>query len=126
MSSRLEKGREILRNTLGAEYYDRRASSTNDFNAPLRRLTDEYCFGEVWGDEALPPKIRSMLVIALLAGMGREQELGTHLRGAINNGCSVEEIRAVMLQVGVYCGIPAGVGGTRAAEAVLRECKLIP
>ena len=125
MSTRLEKGQEILKSTLGSEYYARRSESTNEFNGPLRRLTDEYCFGEVWGDEALPPKIRSMLVIALLASMGREQELSTHLRGAINNGCRPEEIRAVMLQVAVYSGIPAGVAGTRAAETILREKKCI-
>ena len=92
---------------------------------PLRRLTDEYCFGEVWADDALPPNTRSLIVIGLLACMGRVNELRTHVRGAVNNGCSVEEIRAAMLQVAVYCGIPAGVEGTRTAEAALRELGLL-
>ncbi|OZI38070.1 4-carboxymuconolactone decarboxylase [Bordetella genomosp. 10] len=125
MKSRIETGREILGATLGETYYQRRVDSTNSFNGPLRRLTDEYCFGEVWGDPALPPKLRSMLVVALLASMGRTHELRTHLGGALNNGCNVEELRAVLLQVAIYCGIPAGVEGTRIAEEVLRERGLL-
>ncbi|ALM82212.1 carboxymuconolactone decarboxylase family protein [Bordetella sp. N] len=125
MTSRIETGREILRSTIGDAYYQRRRDSTNSFNEPLRRLTDEYCFGEVWGDPALPPKIRSMLVVALLACLGRNNELKTHLGGAINNGCNVEELRGVLLQVAIYCGIPAGVESTRIAEEVLRERGLL-
>lgn len=125
MTSRIEAGRRILRETVGEAYYQRRVETTNDFNAPLRRLTDEYCFGEVWADETLSPKMRSLLVISLLAGMGRVNELRTHVAGALNNGCSVEEIRAAMLQVAIYCGIPAGVEGTRTAEAVLQERGLL-
>ncbi|MFG5777446.1 carboxymuconolactone decarboxylase family protein [Comamonas sp. J-3] len=125
MVEKIELGRKILKKTLGDEYYQKRLDSTNDFNGALRRLTDEYCFGEVWGDDALSPKIRSMLVIALLACQGRVPELKTHTLGAINNGCSAEEIRAVMLQVAVYCGVPAGVEGTRTAEGVLREKNLL-
>ena len=100
MTERLEVGRDILRKTLGDEYYQRRVDSTNEFNSALRHLTDEYCFGEVWAGEALTPKIRSMLVVALLANMGRVQELKTHVAGAINNGCSVEEIKKC------YCRLP--------------------
>lgn len=125
MSNRIEAGRAILRQTVGDEYFERRVQSTNDFNRKLRDLTDEYCFGEVWSGEALPPKTRSMLVVALLACMGRVNELKTHVGGALNNGCSVEEIRDVLLHVAIYCGIPAGVEGTRTAEQVLRERGLI-
>jgi 4-carboxymuconolactone decarboxylase len=121
MSERSEIGRAILRKTVGDEYYERRVRSTNDFNRKLRDLTDEYCFGEVWAGEALPPTTRSMLVVALLACMGRVNELKTHVGGALNNGCTVAEIRDTLLQVAIYCGIPAGVEGTRAAEEVLRE-----
>jgi 4-carboxymuconolactone decarboxylase len=125
MTSRIETGRRILKQTVGEAYYQTRVDTTNDFNAPLRRLTDEYCFGEVWGDQTLSPKIRSLLVISLLASAGRVNELRTHVAGAVNNGCSAEEIRAAMLQVAVYCGIPAGVEGTRTAEAVLEERGLL-
>lgn len=125
MDDRVERGREILRKTLGETYWERRASTTNSFNQALRRLTDEYCFGEVWGDGKLPAKTRSMLVMAMLAAMGRGTELKTHVNGAINNGCSATEIEGVLLQVAIYCGIPAGVEAVRVAEGVLRERGLI-
>jgi 4-carboxymuconolactone decarboxylase len=125
MSARKELGRKILISTMGEDYIAKRTASTNDFNRKLRDLTDEYCFGEVWGGEALPPKLRSMLVMAMLAGHGRLAELEGHVNGAINNGCSMEEIREVLLMVGVYCGIPAGVSGTRVAEEVLKKRGLV-
>lgn len=125
MTDRLSVGRDLLRTTIGDDYFDKRVASTNDFNAKLRRLTDEYCFGEVWSDPTLSPKIRSMLVVALLAAGGRVPELRTHVGGALNNGCSVDELREVLLQVAVYCGIPAGVEGFRTAELVLRERGLL-
>lgn len=125
MTTKLEQGRTVLRTVIGDAYFQRRQESTNDFNGRLRALTDEYCFGEVWSNPVLPLKLRSMLVVCLLAVMGRTTELRTHLGGAINNGCSAEEIREVLLQVAVYCGIPAGVESTRIAEEVLRERGLL-
>lgn len=124
-SSRANLGREILRDTVGADYFETRTASTNWFNQPLRNLTDEYCFGEVWGGEDLSRKTRSMLVMAMLATMGRGHELRTHVGGALNNGCTPEEIRGVLLQVAIYAGIPAGVESTRIAETVLRERGLV-
>jgi 4-carboxymuconolactone decarboxylase len=125
MTDRLEKGREILRRTVGDEYFERRRASTNAFNRPLRELTDEYCFGTVWAQGPLDAKTCSLLVITMLAVMGRIPELQTHVGGAINNGLTPEEISHAMLMVGAYAGIPAGVEATRTAEAVLRERGLI-
>ena len=125
MSERSENGREMLRRTIGDAYFENRTASTNAFNGRLRALTDEYCFGEVWCEPTLPPKTRSMLVVALLAAMGRTNELRIHAGGALNNGCSPEEIREILLQVAVYCGIPAGVEGTRIVEGVLSERGLL-
>ncbi|MEZ5441770.1 MAG: carboxymuconolactone decarboxylase family protein [Lysobacterales bacterium] len=125
MSDRLEQGRALLRATIGDDYYEQRRASTNAFNAKLRGLTDEYCFGEVWADPTVPPKWRSLIVVALLAAGGRVPELRTHIGGALNNGCTPEELREVLLQVAVYCGIPVGVEGFRSAEAVLRERGLL-
>ena len=119
------KGREIQRKTLGDEYFDRRVASTNDFNRPLRDMTDEMCFARGWARGPLEPKFCSLLVINMLACMGRVPELKTHLAGALNNGCSVEEIQQALLLVGAYCGIPAGVEGFRSAEAVLNERGLL-
>ncbi|AUW59674.1 4-carboxymuconolactone decarboxylase [Sphingobium sp. SCG-1] len=124
-TDRMEKGRAILRGTLGDEYFERRRDSTNDFNRPLRDITDETCFGEAWALGPLEPKDCSLLVITMLACMGRVPELKTHIGGAINNGCTVEEIRHAMVMVGTYCGIPAGVEGIRSAEAVLTERGLL-
>lgn len=125
MTERMNLGRKILLATMGKDYVERRTASTNDFNRRIRHLTDEYCFGEVWGSEALQPKQRSMLVVAMLAGTGRLHELKLHLNGALNNGCSVDEIQETLLMVAAYCGIPAGVSGVRVAEEVLRERGLL-
>jgi 4-carboxymuconolactone decarboxylase len=121
----MEKGRAILRQTVGEEYYERRVASTNDFNRKLRELTDEYCFGEAWAGDALPLKTRSLLVVSLLACMGRINEMRTHVGGALNNGATVEEIHDALLHVAIYCGIPAGVEAFRNAEQVLRERGLL-
>lgn len=122
---RMERGRAILRGTMGDAYVDKRSESTNDFNRPLRDMTDEICFGESWAGGPLEPKHCSLLVITMLACMGRVPELRAHIGGALNNGCSVEEIRHAMLMVASYCGIPAGVEGFRSAEVVLRERGLL-
>jgi 4-carboxymuconolactone decarboxylase len=123
--NRKQRGRAILRHTLGTEAFDKRKGTTNDFNRPLRDMTDEFCFGDAWGAGPLEPKYCSLLVISMLACMGRVPELRTHLAGALNNGCSVEEIRHAMLMVSAYSGIPAGVEGFRSAEIVLKERGLL-
>lgn len=125
MSERAEAGRKILRRILGDETFERRAGNTNSFNRTMRELTDEYCFGEVWTREGLDARMRSMLTLAMLATMGRENEIQIHSVGAINNGCTVEDIEEVMLMVAIYAGIPAGIAGLRTAETALRAKGLL-
>jgi 4-carboxymuconolactone decarboxylase len=116
-----DKGRQIRTTVLGEQYVAKATANVDDFNQPLQDLVTEYCWGAVWGREELPLKTRSMLNIAMLSVLNRPNELRTHLRGALNNGVSVEEIREVLLQVGVYAGIPAAVDSFRIARETLTE-----
>jgi 4-carboxymuconolactone decarboxylase len=119
--SRREKGIEILRHVVGDEFYQQRKKSTNRFNQDVRRLSEEYCFGEVWARPGLPPKMRSIACLAMLTALNRSRELQIHIGGALNNGCTVDEIKEVLLQTVIYCGLPAGVDAIRMAEEVFRE-----
>ena len=116
-----ETGRTIRRAVLGAEYVDKATAQADDFSAPLQDLVTEYCWGAIWGREGLTRQTRSMLNLAMLAVLNRPHELRTHLRGALNNGVTREEIREVLLQVGVYAGIPAAVDSFRVAREVFAE-----
>jgi 4-carboxymuconolactone decarboxylase len=119
--SRREKGIEILRHVVGEETYERRVNTTNAFNQQVRRLSEEYCFGEIWTRPGLPAQTRSLVCLAMLTALNRSTELRIHIGGALNNGCTVEEIKEVLLQAVIYCGLPAGVDALRTAEEVLRE-----
>lgn len=88
-------------------YFDKHEDSTNDFNADARRISEEYCFGEIWERPGLPRKTRSMLCLAMLTALNRGTELRAHVNGALNNGCTVQEIKEVLLQSSIYCGLPA-------------------
>jgi 4-carboxymuconolactone decarboxylase len=116
-----ERGLGIRHQMFGAEATDTQIREADDFTRDLQDLVTRYCFGEVWGREELPLKTRSMLTVAMLAALGREAELRVHVRGAVANGVSKEEIREIFLQAAIYCGIPAAVGGFRAAREVLTE-----
>jgi 4-carboxymuconolactone decarboxylase len=119
--ARREAGLNIMRQVIGEQYFVRRQNSGNPFNADLRRLSEEYCFGEIWARSGLERKFRSLLCIAMLVALNRGNELRLHVNGAINNGCTVEEIKEVLLQATIYCGLPSGVEGMRIAEETLRE-----
>lgn len=123
---RREKGLDIMRHLIGDDMFEKRQSSTNGFNQDCRRMSEDYCFGEIWADNTLPLKTRSLLCVAMLAAINRPGELRIHIGGALNNGCTPAEIRAALLQAMVYCGLPAGVEGTRIAEDVLRERGIDP
>jgi 4-carboxymuconolactone decarboxylase len=111
----------IRKAVLGAAFVDKAIAAADDFNMPMQRLTTEYCWGAVWGREELPKKIRSMLNLAMLSALNRPHELKTHVGGALRNGVTREEIREVLLQVAIYCGIPAGVEAFRVAKEALAE-----
>jgi 4-carboxymuconolactone decarboxylase len=116
-----EKGLEIRKSVLGAEFVEKSIAAADDFNMPLQRLVTEYCWGACWGREELPKKIRSLLNLAMLSTLGRNHELKMHTKGAIRNGCTKEEIREVLLQVAIYAGVPAAVDSFRVAKEALNE-----
>ena len=122
MTSELfEKGLQIRREVLGAEYVDASISKADDFSRPLQELVTEYCWGNVWGRPGLDRKTRSLLNLAMLTALNRPQEVKLHLKGALNNGCSKNDIMEVFLQTAIYCGIPAAVDSFRMAKEIFQE-----
>ena len=116
-----QRGLEIRRAVLGAEFVDKALASADDFNMPLQRLVTEYCWGAVWGREELPRTTRSMLNLAMLAALNRPHEIKLHVLGAINNGLTKAEISEVFLQAAIYCGVPAAIDSFRVAREVFKE-----
>jgi 4-carboxymuconolactone decarboxylase len=116
-----DKGMEIRKSVLGKEFVEKSFASADDFNRPMQELTTEYCWGAVWGREGLPKKTRSMLNLAMLSALNRPHELKMHIKGALTNGVTKDEIREVLLQVAIYCGIPAGVDSFRIARETFAE-----
>ena len=116
-----DKGLEVRKAVLGAEYVEASIKNADDFNRPLQELVTEYCWGAVWTREGLSRKTRSMLNIAMLSTLNRPHELELHLRGALRNGVTKDEIREVLLQVAIYAGVPAGVDSFRIARKVFAE-----
>ena len=118
-SEKYNKGIAVRRRVLGDEYVERALEAATDFDRPLQDLVTENCWGEIWTRKALPNKTRSLITIAILATLKAPIELKAHVRGAVRNGCKAEEIQEVLLQVAVYCGVPAGVDAFRAAKEVV-------
>jgi len=116
-----EKGLAIRREVLGADYVDNAIRTADDFNRPLQELVTEYCWGAVWGRPGLPKKTRSMLNLAMLTALNRPHELKLHVKGALKNGLSREEIMEVLLQAAIYCGVPAAVDAFRTAREAFKE-----
>lgn len=116
-----DKGMKIRRATLGDAYVDRALGRMNDFNKPMQELVTEYCWGEVWGRPGLSRRDRSMINVAMIAILNRHNELKGHLRGALNNGLTREEVAEVLLQVGIYGGIPAAVDSFNIATDTFNE-----
>ncbi|HET7094407.1 MAG TPA: carboxymuconolactone decarboxylase family protein [Thermomicrobiales bacterium] len=114
-------GLKIRREVLGDEYVDRALENVDDFNRDFQRLVTEYCWGATWGREGLSRKQRSLNNLCLLAALNRPHEFEIHVRGALRNGCSVDELRETLLQIAIYAGIPAGVEAFRIARKVLAE-----
>ncbi len=116
-----EKGLAIRKKVIGAEYVEKSFANANDFNRPMQELVTQYCWGEVWGRPGLELKTRSMLNLAMIAALNRPSEFKTHVKGAITNGVTKDEIREVLLQVAIYCGAPAGMDSFRMATEVFEE-----
>ena len=116
-----DKGLEIRRAVLGNEYVDKAMAAADDFNQPMQELVTEYCWGSVWGRPGLPRKTRSLLNLAMLSALNRSPELKLHVRGALTNGATKNEIAEVFLQVAIYCGVPSAIDSFRTAREVFAE-----
>lgn len=116
-----DEGLNLRREVLGAEYVDGSMERANDFMMEFQHITTEWCWGYAWGRDTLDRKTRSMLNLAMLTALNRAAEIKLHVRGAVNNGVSVEEIRETLLHATVYCGIPAGLDAFKAANDVLKD-----
>jgi 4-carboxymuconolactone decarboxylase len=114
-----DAGLKMRRQVLGAEYVDKALANVDDFNRDFQRIVTQYCWGEAWGDETLNPRERSILNLGMIAALGKMEEFQTHVRGALTNGLTPNEIRAVLTQIAVYCGIPVGVDCFRHARPVI-------
>ncbi len=116
-----EKGLKVRREVLGSEYVDASMKNADAFNMPLQELVTEYCWGEIWNRPGLDRRTRSLLNLAMLTALNRSHEVRLHVRGAINNGLTKEEIAEVFLQGAIYCGVPAAVDSFRIAREVFKE-----
>ena len=119
MTSKIyERGLEMRKQVLGAAHVEQTLANTDKFTQPLQEMVNEYCWGAVWARPGLAPRLRSMITIAMLTAQNRPQELRTHLRAALTNGVTREEISEILLHANVYCGAPAAVDGFRAMREV--------
>jgi 4-carboxymuconolactone decarboxylase len=118
-----DRGLAKRRKVLGEDYVNRALANANDFNRDFQRLITQYCWGEAWGDDTLTPRERSILNLGMIAALGKMEEFQTHVRGALTNGLTPNEIRAVLTQITVYCGVPIGVDCFRAAKPIVDQHK---
>ena len=116
-----QRGLEIRSAVLGEEYVNRALTNANDFTQPMQDLVTEYCWGAVWGREGLALKTRSMLNVAMISVLNRPNEFRTHVKAALTNGVSRDELREILLQVAIYAGVPAAVDGFRIASEAFAE-----
>ena len=116
-----EKGLAIRREVLGKEFVDNAIKSADDFNRPLQELVTQYCWGEIWGRPGLDRKTRSFINLAMITALNRPHEVKMHIKGALNNGLTKDDIKEVFLQVAIYCGVPAAVDSFRIAKEVFQE-----
>jgi len=121
MSDLFEKGLAIRKAVLGKEYVEKSLAGADDFTRPMQQFVTQYCWGEIWGNTTLSRRDRSLVNIAMLSLLNRPHELKLHVKGALTNGLSRDEIRDVLLQVAVYGGVPAGIDATRIAKEALNE-----
>jgi 4-carboxymuconolactone decarboxylase len=116
-----QRGLALRRDMLGRDAVDQRMNALGEFGKPLQDIINTYAYGDVWARDALPLATKSLVMIGMMAAAARPAELRVHLKGALKNGCSAEQIQEVLLLVALYCGIPAANEAHRAAVEVLRE-----
>lgn len=121
--SNLDAGLDLRRQMFGEAGAEGQVFSTTELNDKLQEIVTRWCFGDLWQREELPPKIRSMITVAMLLALGRAPELNIHMRGALANGVTEVELREIALHSILYCGIPAGAEGVRMLEGILKELR---
>lgn len=121
MSEPYERGMQVRREVLGDEHVDQATAKTSAFTSDFQGLITRYAWGEIWARPGLDRRIRSCITLAMLVALGREEELEMHIRAALRNGVTVDEIKEVLLQCSVYCGVPAANGAFAVAQRVLDE-----
>jgi 4-carboxymuconolactone decarboxylase len=121
MSDSHERGMEVRREVLGDEYVDRAIARTTDFTADFQDLITRYAWGEIWTRPGLDRRTRSCITLTALIAGGHEQELPMHIRAALRNGLTPDEIKEVLLQTAIYCGVPAANSAFAVAQQVLAE-----
>jgi len=118
---RYHKGQQTRREVLGQEHVDRAQSNLSEFNAPFQEFITRYAWGEIWERAGLTRRERSLITLAILVALNREPEFRMHIRAALNNGVTIDEIREVLIHAGIYCGLPAANAAIHAAEQVIKE-----
>jgi Uncharacterized homolog of gamma-carboxymuconolactone decarboxylase subunit len=118
-----DKGLAMRKQVLGADHVQRSLDAASDFTREMQELVTEYCWGAVWTREGIDVKTRSAINLAMLTALNRGHELAVHVRGALNNGLTPEEIKEILLQTAIYCGVPAALESFRIAEATIREVR---
>ena len=116
-----QKGLKIRKEVLGAEHVQKSLDAATDFSAPMQKLVTEWCWGELWSRPGLDRRTRSIINLSMLSALNRPHEVRLHVRGALNNGLTQEEIIEILLQVAVYCGVPAALDSMKVAGEVLAE-----
>jgi 4-carboxymuconolactone decarboxylase len=120
-NTRYDDGLKVRSEVLGAEYVQASLDRASDFSRPMQQLVTEYCWGAIWARPGLERRTRSLLNVAMLTSLGKTHELSIHVRGAIRNGCTKEEIQETLLQAAIYCGVPAAMEAFRVADEALKK-----
>jgi 4-carboxymuconolactone decarboxylase len=116
-----EAGQRKRREVLGDAHVDKSLANATEFSRPIQELVTQYCWGEVWTREGLAPRDRSLINLAMLTALNRNHELAVHVKGAIHNGVTPQEIQEVLLQTAIYVGVPAALESFRVTESTLKD-----
>jgi 4-carboxymuconolactone decarboxylase len=125
-SEKFERGLKVRREVLGADYVDGSIARADDFMMAFQTITTEWCWGHAWARPGLSRKMRSMINIAMLTALNKPAELRLHVKGALTNGVTVDEIKEILIHATTYCGVPAGLEAFKAAHEVLRDAGALP
>lgn len=121
LTEKFKTGLQIRKKVLGEKYVNQSIEQADDFSLPLQQLVTEYCWGTVWANDALSLQQRSLINLAMISALNRPHELKLHIKGALRNGLTHEQIREVLMQVAIYCGVPAAVDSFRTARQAFTE-----